>query len=145
MKFLNSLPLVSLLILFTLGGCKKDDPKASIPAQEYMQQGQWKVSRYQKGSDDETALFSGDKFRFLTDDNMEFRNASGTIYNALHGSWHTTSYSNTQRFVMSINGYQPFNELNADWQITEQNPVSLKLKHESSGAGGFDYLEFQTL
>ncbi|MDF2435644.1 MAG: hypothetical protein K0Q95_20 [Bacteroidota bacterium] len=109
-------------------------------AENYINEGKWKVSSFKEDDKDETGHFDGYVFVFNTDNTVTATKGNSTV----KGTWSTgTDNSKTK---MNINfSSAPLDELSEDWIIVNGSKSSIELKHVSGGDGGTDYLTFQKI
>ena len=108
--------LVALLTL-SLASCKKI--KEDIQEKKvlnFITSGQWKVSKFEKGSADNTAYFAGYQFQFKSTEVVDAIK-NGTVEKS--GSWHpdATNYTITSKFPGDA--AYPLPLLNGTWQIVD--------------------------
>jgi len=107
--------LYYIIFLFVLIGCvKKKEENIVVNA---MVNGQWKVTKFKKGSTDVTTDFSSYLFQFKTNFTVDAIN-NGTIEKT--GSWNADASAETITSTFS-NAANPIVLLNGTWQITNNS------------------------
>ena len=107
--------IFTVIILFLLAGCiKKKQEDMVVNA---MVEGQWKVTRFIKGSSEITSDFANYKFQFKTNFTVDAIN-NGAVEKT--GSWNAdaTTQTITSNFT---NAGSPLTLLNGTWQITNNS------------------------
>lgn len=134
-KAMNSMKsLVALLLVAILfSSCKKDKSGISNTIVE----GSWKISLFEDSGNDETAHFSGYKFSFSENGNLQATNGG----NVVSGGWSEGDDDSTNKLNIHFNA-SPFDDLTDDWHVIEQTAGLIKLEDVSGGNGGTDYLTF---
>ena len=94
-----------------------------------MENGQWKVTNFNKGSNDITANFASYNFQFKSNYTVDAIN-SGSVEKT--GTWNAdaTAQSITSNF---INAADPLALLNGTWLITNTTWTSVEAKQTASG------------
>jgi hypothetical protein len=144
MKTLTKNLTVLLLAAVMLTSCKKNDDNSnpsSSGISSTVQQGSWRVSLFQEDSVVETSLFNAYAFTFQSNGNITANKGSNTVT----GTWSAENDDNTSKITIDFGTISPFEELNEDWDILEQNASIIRLKHTSGGNGGVDYLNFEKI
>lgn len=122
--------------------CTKEDQQemATNIATSYINNGKWKVTRFEEDGKNETDHFSGYVFSFNTDGSVTATKGSNTV----KGTWSTGSDDSKSKFVINFPS-APFSELNEDWIIKSGSAGSIQLQHTSGGDGTIDYLNFEKI
>lgn len=150
-SFFKPLFILLLVFNFLFTGCSKKDDNSNqngqIQAQieNYVQTGNWGVTKFIESGNDETANFNGYTFTFGSDGTLNATNGSNTY----QGSW-SISDSNSDddsqddlHFNINFNLTNNFENLNEDWNFITQAETKIELIHVSGGNGGTDYLTFE--
>ncbi len=116
-KFKILILLISGVLL--LGSCTNDDQISTNTPQ-----GVWKITWYFDKDKDETNDFAAYSFEFLDDGTFSGNLPDGS---AILGTWTQTS----SKFIIDINGAQPLDKLNDDWQILEKTDAIIRLKDDN--------------
>jgi hypothetical protein len=106
-----------VIVLFLLTGCvKKKQEDIVINA---MVQGQWKVTKFIKATDDVTSDFTNYKFQFRTNFTVDAININNGLVEKT-GSWNADATTQTisSNFTNAIN---PVVLLNGTWHITNNS------------------------
>lgn len=98
--------------------------------------GIWRIS-YFFDDQDETSNYTGYNFTFNTNGNATAEKNSALI----NGIWTAYLDSGTQKLILAFDGIT-LDEIEEDWKVIEFTSTSIRLKHESGGNGGTDYLYF---
>jgi hypothetical protein len=107
--------IFTVIILFLVAGCiKKKQEDMVVNA---MVQGQWKVTRFIKGSFEITPDFANYKFQFKTNFTVDAIN-NGTVEKT--GSWNADATTQTITSNFANTG-APLTLLNGIWQITNNS------------------------
>jgi len=107
--------IFTVIILFLLAGCiKKKQEDMVVNA---MVEGQWKVTRFMKGSSEITSDFATYKFQFKTNFTVDAIN-NGTVEKT--GSWNADATTQTITSNFTNTGV-PLTLLNGTWQITNNS------------------------
>ncbi len=138
--------LIILLIIsvsiFT--GCKKDDNSPSSSSTSVLnstiQQGNWRITNFNDSGNDETNHFTGYSFHF---------NSNGTVVatnngSSENGTWSSILDDSKLKLVLLFSAI-PFDDLNDDWHVIQQNSSIIKLEDVSGGGSGTDYLTFEKI
>jgi hypothetical protein len=124
----------------TLYSCSKEKQEeiAATVATNYVNNGKWKVTKFEEDGKNETHHFTGYVFEF---------NTNGTVTatkdgKVVRGTWSKGGDDSKSKFVINFDT-APFNELNEDWVIVSGSADSMQMKHVSGGDGSIDYLNFE--
>lgn len=146
MKKMWSISALVLVIFLGVSSCKKDDnssndSNSASVLNSTVQQGKWRVSSFIDNGNNETNHYSGYEFQF---------NANGILIassngNTISGTWSSGNDDSQLKLVLNFGTITPFEELNDDWHVIQQNSLILKLEDVSGGNGGTDYLTFEKI
>lgn len=143
----KGIKLLAVAFLISLAGtqqsCTKEKKEeiAYKIATSYINNGSWKVSKFEEDGKDETNHYNGYVFKFNTDGTVTV--TKGT--EVAKGSW-VVQTTDDKRTWMKLNfNAAPFNELNEDWMIKSGGANAIQLEHTSGGNGGTDYLNFDKI
>jgi hypothetical protein len=140
------LPFIILLFISVASftSCKKDDnspsPSSTSVLNSTIQQGNWRITNLNDSGNDETSDFSGYAIQF---------NSNGTIIatksgSTINGTWNSVIDDSKLKLVLLFSAI-PFDHLNDDWHVIQQNSSIIKLEDVSGGGSGTDYLTFEKL
>lgn len=120
----------------SIGTCTTPNPSNSFT--DILNSGSWHVSYCEYDDQDKTSYYSGYNFTFY---------GSGTIHvvknsNNYYGNWSTYNDDDHVKLVLDFTGSVLY-ELEDDWRVTEYTTTEIRLKNDSSGSGGSDYLYFK--
>ena len=122
--------LFALLILFSLGSCKKAIENAQEEAVlDAITSGYWTVTSYTKGTTDETSHFTSYKFQFKknnTVDALKNLAVDGT------GHWEANAVSKTIKARFESTS-KPLILLNGTWTITKSTWTSVDVTQTIDG------------
>lgn len=127
-------------MITAITSCKKDDNSSSNSASvlnSTVQQGSWKITYYNDSGNDETGHYNGYAFQFNSGGTVTATKAGNTV----NGTWSSGNDDSTLKLILNFTT-APFNELNDDWHVIQQNSTQIKLEDVSGGNGGIDYLTF---
>lgn len=120
--------------------CSPDD---NTPAGNNVQltdiSGSWQIKQFIDNGQDETYHFSGYTFVFGNSGITAVK--GGISVSAIFILSDSTIPD--QKMVMYFPDYEPWDELNEDWNILDWNRNTLTLRHVSGGNGGTDELIFE--
>jgi hypothetical protein len=131
---------LAALIISSVGfqSCSKDKQEeiATTVATNYVNNGKWKITKFEEDGKNETDHFAGYVFEF---------NTNGTVTaskdeKVVRGTWS----KGDNKFIINFDT-APFNELNEDWVVKNGNATSMQLQHVSGGDGSIDYLNFEKI
>src|SRR3989338_5807762 len=134
MKIMKLLAM-SVVGLFAMSACKKDDVKAIEAIESEMASGTWRITRYIDSGNDETSNYTGYNFTFSSSGTLTATNGT-TSYG---GTWSVTdSNSNDDSeddvdFNIYLSATGNFEDLNDDWDISSLSSSSLSLIDVSGG------------
>jgi hypothetical protein len=137
--------LVSAFLIASAGtfeSCTKEKQEqiAYNLATSYINNGKWKVSRFEENGKDEAGHYNGYVFQFNTGGTVTATRGSDVVT----GKWTTTGSDSKTKMTINFPS-APFNELNDDWDIKSGSAASIQLQHTSGGNGGVDYLNFDKI
>lgn len=139
-KTMKNLLSISILVLvMAASSCKKDDNN-SPSINNTVQEGKWKVTLFNDSGNDETNHYTGYEFQFNPDGTITATKTGSTV----SGTWSNGNDDSQQKLVLGFST-PPFDELNSDWHLLEQNSSLIKLEDVSGGNGGTDYLTFSKI
>jgi len=131
---------ISILVLvMAVSSCKKDD-NSSPAINSTVQEGKWKITLYSDNGNDEKDHYTNFEFQFNPDGTLTAVKTGSTV----NGTWSNGNDDSQQKLVLNFTT-PPFDELNDDWHILEQNSSLIKLEDVSGGNGGTDYLTFSKI
>lgn len=141
--------LASLLSLFAIVSCKKDDDSPNNSTQTTVQNnvksGTWRITKFIDSGVDETNHFTGYNFTFTSAGVLNATNGSTNF----DGTWSITDSNsnddsqNDLDFNIYFNITNDFEDLNDDWDFISQSSTKIELIDVSGGNGGTDYLTFE--
>lgn len=139
-KTMKNLLSISILVLvMAASSCKKDD-NSSPSIDNTIQEGKWKITFYIDSGKDESDHYNNYEFQFNSDGTITAVKTGSSV----NGTWSNGNDDSQQKLVLSFTT-PPFDELNDDWHILEQNSSLIKLEDVSGGNGGTDYLTFSKI
>jgi hypothetical protein len=147
-KTLSTALLAGALWMITTISCNKEDsPTDNVQntIQTNLQNGTWRITKFNDSGVDETSHFTGYNFTFNSSGVLNASNGA-TSYN---GTWSITdrnSNDDTQDdldFNINFNLTNDFEDLNDDWDFISQSSTKIELIDISGGNGGTDYLTFE--
>lgn len=131
-KVLLSLAIVSSVFF---SSCEDDDKIQPSDVSGTVVNGQWKITYFLDAEADETSSFTNYNFVFTATPGttpatglVEASNGSTDVV----GSWATGFIGNNAKLKLNF-ALSPFNSLSEDWEVTELNSTTIKLKHEGNG------------
>lgn len=135
-----------LLVLILATSCSRNDdnsptPSSSNSVSTTLPQGEWKITYFNDSGTDETSHFTGYSFQFNSNGNVVATKGSNNV----NGTWSDGNDNSTPKLVLNFGATVPFDDLNEDWHITQQNSTMIKLEHVSGGNGGTDTLYFEKI
>lgn len=132
--------LLAALIISAAGlqSCRKDKQEdiATTVATNYVNNGKWKITKFEEDGKNEMDHFSGCLFEFNTNGTVQVTKNGKVI----RGTWSKSG----DKFMINFDA-PPFNELNEDWVVISGTATSMQLKHVSGGDGSIDYLNFERI
>lgn len=132
--------LLAALIISSAGfqSCSKDKQEeiATTVATNYINNGKWKITKFEEDGKNQTDYFAGYVFEFNTN-GIVTATKDGKV---VRGTWSKGG----NKFVINFDT-APFNELNEDWVVVSGTATSMQLKHVSGGDGSIDYLNFEKI
>ncbi len=133
--------LLSLMILVfaALSSCKDEDKIQPSDVSGTVVNGSWRITYFFEADADETSSFADYNFIFTATPGtapatglVEASNGNTDVV----GSWGTGYIGDNAKLKLNF-ALSPFNNLNADWEVTELNSTMMKLKN------GADLLTFE--
>jgi hypothetical protein len=138
-KALLSLAVLSFLFF---SSCEDDDKIQPSDVSGTVVNGQWRISYFLRADDDATNSFADYNFTFTATPGtspasglVEASNGSTDVV----GSWATGFIGDNTKLKLNF-ALNPFDELSEDWEVTEINSNTIKLKHNGNGT---DLLTFE--
>ncbi len=136
------------LLIFAMAtlaiSCKKDDNSSTNPTSVLnttVQQGKWKITLFNDSGNDETHHFTSYNFQFNSDGTITASSSANTV----NGTWSNGNDDSQQKLILNFGTTVPFEELNDDWHVLQQNSSIIKLEDVSGGNGGTDLLTFEKI
>ena len=136
------------LLIFSIAtiaiSCKKDDNSSPDPTpvlNTTIQQGKWKATLFNDSGNDETHHFTNYNFQFNSDGTITASSSANTV----SGTWSVGNDDSQQKLILNFGATDPFEELNDDWHVLQQNSSIIKLEDVSGGNGGTDLLTFEKI
>ena len=137
--------ILLIFIMATLAiSCKKDDNSSPDPTPALnttIQQGKWKIALFNDSGNDETHYFTNYNFQFNSDGTITASSSANTV----SGTWSVGNVDSQQKLILNFGATDPFEELNDDWHVLQQNSSIIKLEDVSGGNGGTDLLTFEKI
>lgn len=127
----------AFVFLIYYSSCEKLKNDASS---DFINKKGWKIILYQENSQNHTDKFSDYTFDFM---------ANGELFatyknNQIAGVWSTGIDDSKNKLIINFNN-DALEDLNEDWEIIEQSPSIIKLRHISGGNGEIDNLTFEKI
>ena len=136
--------IFAFLTLF-LVSCSSDDDSNNSNDDQFanivtlLPQGNWRVSSFIEGENDQTQTFESFVFEFEESGTVT---ATNDIFSET-GNWnYESSSSSDEKLNLDFGETNPFDELTEDWRITTANSTTISLFHVSGGDGSEDFLIF---
>jgi hypothetical protein len=120
------------------GSCKK---QVARQTEKSLLKGTWKVTFFEDKGNNETTHFDGYVFDFGSDGKVTAAKGSTSVT----GSWSIGLDDGVSKLYLDFGPPSPFNELNDDWRIKDQEKTEVDLDNVSGGNGGTEYLTFGKL
>ena len=127
--------LVLSFFLLSLFSCEKERSLNSA-----LTHGSWAVTLFMEGDANETDLFKNYEFNFDISGRVAAFNGNTTVF----GTWSGGGDDNSQELILGF-GTPPFDKLDEDWHVLEQNSKLLRLQRVSETSGGIDLLTFEKI
>jgi hypothetical protein len=131
-KALLSLAIISLVFF---SSCEDDDKIQPSDVAGTVVNGQWRITYFLDADADETSSFANYNFTFTaTPDTtpatglVEASNGNTDVV----GSWATGFIGDNAKLKLNFT-LSPFDDLSQDWEVTELNSTTIKLKHDGNG------------
>ena len=141
---IHQLIILLFISVAAFTGCKKDDnspsPSSTAVLNSTIQQGNWRITNFNDSGNDETNHFNGYSFHFNSNGTVVATN-SGSSEN---GSWSSIHDDSKLKLVLLFSAI-PFDDLNDNWHVIQQNSSIIKLEDVSGGGSGTDYLTFEKI
>ncbi|WP_207492410.1 hypothetical protein [Aridibaculum aurantiacum] len=111
--------------------CSKDKMQQKVEdlVVQVMIDGVWKVTKYEEGTDDQTALFTDWESQFFENRTCKAKNIVTNV--EVPGTWEG-SYA-TQTMTGNFNNHPPINKLNGTWKIIRSNYTVGEFSRELNG------------
>jgi hypothetical protein len=130
-KALLSLAVLSIVFF---SSCEDDDKIQPSDVSGTVVNGQWRIAYFLHAGTEETSSFVTYNFTFTaTPDTspatglVEATNGNTDVV----GSWATGFIGDNAKLKLNF-ALSPFNNLNDDWEVTELNSTTIKLKHNGN-------------
>lgn len=134
---MKSKVLLSLVVLSPLffSSCEDDDKIQPSDVSGTVVNGQWRITYFLDADADETSSFTNYNFTFTATAGttpatglVEASNGSTDVV----GSWATGFIGDNAKLKLNFS-LSPFDNLSEDWEVTELNSTTIKLKHVGNG------------
>jgi hypothetical protein len=145
MKRIQMMAITMALVLGSFTSCTKnstDNTVTSTATSTILLQGTWKITYFSDSGTDETAMFNGYIFTFVTGGSVSAINGSLVS----NGSW--TTYNDDSQNKLSLDfgvTTAPLANLKHDWNIIEKTSIKISFQDISGGTGKTAYLTFEKI